>query len=204
MVITSAQNKYYKLVLDHPETNPYERPIDQDELFKYALHHGRYSFRNDFPQINTGDYNNWEEYLNAIQEDLEQEILSFPIYMYEHSGISFSTTPFGYIWDSGKLGYAIITKEKLFKEYNVEKITESLKKNLMGFLQNILKEHTQYINGEIYTVELYKLGDEVKDNEFVDSVGWLYTIENIEEAVHELIEDPLLISQFIKTVKDEI
>ena len=53
------------------------------------------------------------------QHDFEQSgaYLAFPVYAYIHSGVALSINPFSCPWDSGQIGFAVISRADLEKEY---------------------------------------------------------------------------------------
>jgi hypothetical protein len=69
-------------------------------------YHKRYNFNDT--EIEVQD--TLEELEAKIHENYNVAIIK-PLYMFEHSGIAFSTTPFADKWDSGRLGFIFITKE---------------------------------------------------------------------------------------------
>ena len=40
-----------------------------------------------------------------------------PVYAYDHSGIALSCTPFSCRWDSGQVGYIVVTRDQLRKSW---------------------------------------------------------------------------------------
>lgn len=58
--------------------------------------------------IRTDDYDSMEELVASFGET--SAIL--PVYLYEHSGMTVRTTPFGDPWDSGQVGWMFTTKAR--------------------------------------------------------------------------------------------
>lgn len=55
------------------------------------------------------------------QEDVDEMLtdstfIALPVYIYSHSGVRFSTKPFGDRWDSGRIGCIYVTREKARRE----------------------------------------------------------------------------------------
>ena len=70
---------------------------------------------------------------SAIQDAMDmfdKEVIRLPLYLYDHSGITMSTSPFSCGRDSGQVAFIYVTKEKAEKEYgnltkaNLEKVTK--------------------------------------------------------------------------------
>jgi hypothetical protein len=66
--------------------------------------------------------------------------------MYEHGGIAVSTKPFSCPWDSGRIGFIFVSKEKLRKEYGVKRITASLVSKAKCRLITEVELYNQYLN----------------------------------------------------------
>lgn len=90
--------------------------------------------------------------LISIAEKLKIPFL--PIYMYEHSGIAINTMPFSCRWDSGMIGIAYIPLETLKKGSYV-------KEHALEIMEAEVKEYSQYMSGEVYTIAIYKGNEEL-------------------------------------------
>lgn len=79
-----------------------------------------------------GDKHNFHEThdsFEAHQEHIEKQLdVAFitPVYAYVHGGMTISTTPFSCPWDSGKLGWIVMTKQALRENYGVKRVTKKL------------------------------------------------------------------------------
>jgi hypothetical protein len=126
-----------------------ENPREWDNLGTMACSHRRYSLGDDEAKINIDNYGSWEEVKKHLIKD-EKAVVIMPLYLYDHSGITMSTKPFGDRWDSGQVGYIYATQERLDKEYegySQKKKLELAKKVLEGEV----KTYDQFITGDIYT-----------------------------------------------------
>lgn len=72
-----------------------------------------------------------------------------PLFLYNHSGITMSTSPFSCGWDSGQVGYAVLTP-KAFKEHWGREWTGS---------PEDIEDATKVINGEVEEYDMYLTGD---------------------------------------------
>lgn len=139
--------------------------------------------------------NGWDYYSDETKEWLEsiflEKYIAFPLYLYDHSGITISTNPFGCRWDSGQVGYIYTTKEKVREWFQVKRITvkiqERAKQNLLGEV----KTFDQYITGEVYGFQLIKVttcneGHEHEDIE--DSCYGFYGNDWKENGIMEHID----------------
>jgi len=149
-----------------------ESPREWDNLGTFALFHNRYTLAN-------------EEDL-SIEETQEiaesNEYLALNVYMYDHSGIALSCSPFSCPWDSGQVGIIYISKEKIRKEYNVKRISKQLKARIFQYLESEVAVYSSYLNGEIYS---FFIEDEI--GEIVDSCGGFYSLEDAKSEALNFI-----------------
>lgn len=105
-----------------------------------------------------------------------------PLYLYDHSGITMSTSPFSCPWDSGQVGYICATAEDIRKNFGIKRITQKIRKQVENILQAEVEEFDRYIRGECY---MYLIKD--KDGELVDSCYGFDSIEYCLEDAKSLI-----------------
>lgn len=109
-----------------------------------------------------------------------------PLYLYDHSGITISTSPFNCPWDSGQVGWIYCTPKRLQEEFG--DITETNMKQANRLIEEEIKAYDAYLRGECYGYCLY-LGMREIDSCW----GFLGAIENIKndlraEMPSEIIE----------------
>ena len=109
------------------------------------------------------------ERLHELEKRFFEEYIALPLYLYDHSGITMATTPFGCRWDSGKVGYIYMTKEKAREEYGYKLITKARREKLLSYLKGEVETFDQYIRGDVY---MFKVEDE--EGEEIDSCGGFY------------------------------
>ena len=142
------------------------------------------------------DYRHWtetKEYADMDFQELAESIekaggIIFPIWGYEHSGLSIKTGernyPFTDYFDAGLFGAIFCTDERLGKEYgNDTEAKEKAKKVLTGEVEVL----NQYFNGDVYGYVLSDIADESGIMDEVDSCWGFYgadiTVNGILEAV---------------------
>ena len=129
----------------------FDNPRSWDNLGKMVCFHGRYDL-GDKHDYNHNDYNGWEEMKNAIIKE-EDVCVILPLYLYDHSGITMSSSPFSCRWDSGQVGWYFVSKKKVREEYGVKKITQSLIDKVTEVLESEVKTYDMYLTGELYEEE---------------------------------------------------
>ena len=147
------------------DNSPFD-PREDDNFGTLITFHSNYHISDN--QIFTK-----EELIEHIQKD---DIFSLPVYMYVHSGIAISTTPFNCEWDSGQVGYIFVTYEDIEKEgWNTEQ-TEK-------FLTSEIETYSNYLNGEVYGYVISKKEDCEHSSDDVHSCWGLIGYEWVEEEV---------------------
>lgn len=145
----------YKIENDQYPNNPRE----WDNLTKMVCFHNRYDLGDDLG-YNKNNYNSWDELAEQLEEDFNILVIK-PLYLFDHSGITISTSGFNCKWDSGQVGFVFITEEDIDKEYDNISISEKLDiANII--LEEEVKLYDCYITGEVYNIleddEIYEEG----------------------------------------------
>lgn len=158
------KNKILEIFYDE---NP-ESPREWDNLGIIYAKHPRYTLSDK----------------NASIEDLEQAMktgIVLNIFMYEHSGVSLSTTnqkyPFSDLFDSGQVGYIYATRETILKEYSKKRISKKVRELAERVLRSEIETFSQYINGECFgfiVSKIKKCNLEVDHNDTLDSCWGFY------------------------------
>jgi hypothetical protein len=153
-----------KLIVSYDEWA--ESPRNWDNLSK-MIFFGKHSHLGDKHNINSDDYNGWEELEQAIRKEYNVVILE-KVYAYSHGGMTISTSPFSCPWDSGTLGFVIITKEDIKENYGWKVLTKKRLDKAINFLDNIIKGEIKvldnYINGEVFSFQIQDEAGEIEDS----------------------------------------
>lgn len=152
-----------------------ESPREWDNLGTMICFHGRYNL-GDEHKFNPEDYNSFDEMEKAVEKQFDAVVL--PLYLYDHSGITISTSPFSCTWDSGQLGFIAISKEKARNCYRWEVITKKRKELLTTYLEHEVKNYDQYLRGEVFGFEILNSDGEVEER----GLGFYSEEDAIEEA----------------------
>jgi len=152
-----------------------ESPREWDNLGTMICFHPRYNL-GDKHDYRSRDYRFYDEQTEDIKKK-ENACVMLPLYLYDHSGITMSTIPFGCNWDSFQVGWIVVSKEQVRKEYGVKRINKELIEKVTKVLEGEVKTYDQYLNGEIYGYKIFKVtecdfGHEHKEE--VDSCWGFY------------------------------
>ena len=155
-------------------------PREDDNLGTMVCFHRRYSL-GDKHDYDSNDYNSWDEMEKDIIKNENVGVI-LPLYLYDHSGITISTSPFSCPWDSGQIGFIFISKKKMLEEYGGKIVTKKLKERVERYLKNEVKTYDQYLQGEVYGVRVFeKELDEDGDDVEVHSCWGFYSEEDAIE-----------------------
>ena len=177
----------YKLTIEQDEWS--ESPREWNEFSTMVCVHRRYTLGDE--QLTT-EADTLEDAFSIHLADNQltnRDIIYLPIYLYDHSGISISTTPFSCSWDSGKVGYIYVSKAKLREEYSTKRISPKRKQDTLDQLASEVKVYNTYLQGDVYSFTLDT------DSEHVDSCGGFYgseidinMLEHLPTELHEQIK----------------
>jgi len=165
-----------------PEEYP-ESPRQWDNFGKLVCVHKRYNLGDELG-LDINEINSFEELKEYLIKELKAEII-LSVYMYDHSGITISTSktyPYNDRWDAGQIGFIFCTKED--RERNKmtdEKAVEALEYEIVVY--------DQYVTGDIYsyTIEEEKICKECnhKSYEHIDSTGGFFGSNFKENGLYE-------------------
>ncbi len=121
----------------------------------------------------------------ALMSEIEKEHIVLPLYLYDHSALAMSTDSFvgravHAEWDSGQVGWIYVSKADIREEYQVDRITPSVREQAENRLKDEVRIYDAYLRGECYGYELYKNG------ELADSC-WGF-IGSFDEAIKDIAE----------------
>ena len=105
-----------------------------------------------------GRYNLGDKHGLSIEEAKElsaqEDVISLPLYLYDHSGITMSTTPFSCPWDSGQVGF-------IYAKKNAEGLSDD---SIRETLEAEVKEYDSYLTGEVYRIDIF----DIETGELID------------------------------------
>jgi hypothetical protein len=172
--------KKYELKIEHDD-DPMNPRTEWDNLGTMICFHKGYNL-GDKTEYKSSDYESWEELKDAIIEN-EGEVIILPLYLYDHSGITISTSPFSCRWDSGQIGYIFVSKDKIKKEGMDETKVEE-------YLKGEVTTYDQYLTGEVYRYAIYEietcsLGHTHKN--YVEGCGGYYGEDECREEAESVL-----------------
>ena len=150
-------------------------PREWDNMGTMVCWHRGHNLGDEQPKCSPDEY------------DLPDDVIKLPLYLYDHSGITMSTSPFSCPWDSGQVGFIYCEKGK--EGMSDEAITKCL--------EGEVEEYDNYLTGNVwgYVIEDSQgeeldscwgfIGDqEYCESEMDDIAKW-----NVEQVRIKLMEE---------------
>ncbi len=171
-ILTEEYKTYtIKVVVDEDAENP---RTEWDNFGHMICFHNRY---------NLGDKHNFdiEEFKEFIEKN--DKLLSLPLYLYDHSGITMNTSPFSCQWDSGQIGYIYVTYEDIKKEFSCKKITKKIRDKVIDILKSEVETYDKYLTGEVYGYQIIDNAGDVVDSCYGYYVKPIELIKECKETI---------------------
>lgn len=131
-------------------------------------------------------YNLGDKHTFSLEEapgiEVRSDVISLPLYLYDHSGLTMNTTGFSCRWDSGKVGFIYVTHNKVREEYRVKRVGKKLRERVRQYLKNEVKTYDKWLTGSFvgFVIEWPEGGDLEEDD--MDSC---WGFDNVEYMVEE-------------------
>jgi hypothetical protein len=110
--------------------------------------------------------------------------VALPIYLYDHSGIMLSTSPFSDPWDSGQIGFIYVERKKICEQYNCKQIGPRTRRQVLRILRGEVEVYSHYLAGEVYGYRLLNdLGTELS------SCWGFYSIEEAKAEAYSIYKE---------------
>ena len=197
MTTKTKTDEYRVRVIADPDP---ESPREWGNLGKMYCWHRRYDLGDKHKYANPAE----------MHEDIDRPAEILPVYLYDHSGLTISTTRFSCPWDSGQVG-EIVMSHKLFiaetgyatdEEKKTGVLGEESKKKCREMLVNEVAVYDQFLRGDVYgfIVEKREHCDTCDHDEWeeVNSCWGFYgtdfdngMAEHIDKEHHELLKAAL-------------
>lgn len=128
-----------------------------DHLCRMVCWHRRYTL---------GDRHSWHDPEDFRGDVKGEQIIQMPIYLYDHSGLAVSTTPFHCAWDSGQIGWIYAERDAVLKEFGAKRLTAAIRKEVHARMVAEVSEYNAYLSGDVWVVDI-----EDEDGDIIDSCG---------------------------------
>jgi hypothetical protein len=130
-----------------PDNGEGINPRDDDNYTTMIFSHKRYSL-GDKHDYKSEDYNGWTEMKDAIIKK-EKPIVIRPVFMLDHSGITIRTVSFNDPWDSGQIGFVIITRASVLNMQGWYRISPKRYTRLSKYLEQEVERYDAWLRGDV-------------------------------------------------------
>lgn len=167
------------------DTTP-ESPRKWDNLGTFYTAHRSYR-----PEKEFDEHFQREEVFDRygdFSDSFEKKHIALNLYLYDHSGLTISSSPFSCRWDSGWFGIVAVSVEKVKKEFGWKLLTAARRRKIEGYLQGEIDTYDNYLRGEVYGYRITPADD--KDNVLESCWGYFGDdgIEQLEEECRDTID----------------
>lgn len=159
------ETETHKVAVWHDDT--VDSPRLNENLGTMVCFHRRYNL-GDEHVYDSGDYSGWEEMKKDIIKNERCPVI-FPLYLYDHGGITISHKPFNCEWDSGQIGFIFASRKKCIENFRTKSMSKKIRVQIEQILLAEIEEYDQYITGETYGYTVYD-----KKGNVVGSCGGFY------------------------------
>ena len=138
-----------------------ENPCDPREdynLSKMVCFHKRYNLGDDH-DFKSDDFDSWDEMEKHIA-GTEDPLIIKPLYLYDHGGITISTSSFGCQWDSGQVGFVYVRKQDVRDSFSIKRCGQPMKERVDVLLEGEVETYDKYLQGQVYGYEIGKVSED--------------------------------------------
>jgi hypothetical protein len=115
------------------------------------------------------------------------EYIGMPVFAYVHGSVMIHAAeinPFHCRWDSGRSGWAYMTKAEARSLMGVQRITKWVRQDVLSIIRSDVDEFSQYLNGEVYGFIIR----DTNTDEVLDSCWGYYGIKHVENEARSALK----------------
>jgi hypothetical protein len=126
----------------------------------------------------------FDEHSDISRKVLANDYVGMPVWAYVHGDsniVAAFDNPFSCPWDSGRSGWAYISKEQALDLTGEKRLTRKVREQVYGIIRSEVSEFNDYVNGRVYAMCVLR-GEEV-----LDSCCGIYGYEYAEQMCAEAL-----------------
>lgn len=108
--------------------------------------HNKYNL-GDWHNIDHQKYTGWAHMGQQLKKQFDAAAI-LPIFLYDHGGLTMATAPFYCQWDSGQVGFILVSKHDAAKHFGVTYCTKKIRNAARAILTAEVEEYNNYLNGD--------------------------------------------------------
>jgi len=199
MTMPLAHEEDYKdfKIKIHYDQDPINPLVDYDQAAVLICWHRRYDLGHSEKVIAAADGLPWsgrpsiESFQEWAKSEEGETALILPLYLYDHSGITISCSAFSCPWDSGQVGYVVMTRAMILKEFgakNGKRVTKQMRAKAEKLMRAEVETYDMYLTGQCYGYTVEDADGNEIDNSCWGFLGEMeYPIEEARAAVDQEI-----------------
>jgi len=154
---------------------------EYDNAATMICFHRRYRL-GDKHDYKSEDFGGWDELRERLEADFEPVFIA-PLYLYDHGGLSISTGDFHDRWDSGPVGFVLVSKEKALEEWGDKngEVTAHVREMAEKVAKGEVEDYDTHLRGENYHIAFYDADGKLKD-----CCGGILGRDHVPEAVNDV------------------
>ena len=137
-----------------------------------------YNSRSRYTLGNTmADADRDEEIARKVRDG---DYIGMPVFAYVHGSVAIQaahSNPFHCQWDSGRSGWAYMTKAEVRSFFGARRINKALKELALARIRSCVEEYSAYLNGEVYGFIIR----DTSTGEAVDSCWGYYGMDYVKQ-----------------------
>ena len=151
---------------------------------------GNHKHLGDSHDIELPSFNSRQDFIEGGAEILKKKLnvaSISPVHLYSHSGTCIGTSdgyPFNCPWDSGTIGFVVVTKEDIRENWNIKRVTKQYIQEAQKIANSEVEVLNYWISGEVYS---YTILDE--DENIIDSCGGFFGDDMNTNGMKEYIDE---------------
>ena len=178
--MVTEQTKRIRIVHD----NDAESPREWDNVGTMVCWHNRYRLGDERPKVDA----------SVFISQLSSDAIILPLYLYDHSGLAISCSPFSCSWDSGQVGIIYCSLEKAREEY--KGTDQEIREKVISCMTSEVNTYNSYLQGD---VAAFVIEDEngltidsvcgyYPDDSLPYSERWSYPISEARSSIDYIIK----------------
>ena len=157
-------NKTVKIVLSEHNESPREWCNLATMVFTGKHKHFGDEHKVDFSEGFSSRQDFIERGEELVRKQIKDVAVCLPVHLYEHSNVSISTNsgyPYNCEWDSGTIGFVVVTKSAIRDNFSVKRVTQEKIDRAIQIAEGEVETLSDYIRGDVYGFVIEEDGEEV-------------------------------------------
>jgi len=130
---------------------------------------GKHKHLGDDHQVDfSEEFNSRQDFITRgaelVRKQIKDVAVCLPVHLYEHGNTSISTNsgyPYDCRWDSGTIGFVVVTKSAIRENFLVKRVTKKLIDKSIRIAEGEVETLSNYVRGDVYGFVVEEDGGEI-------------------------------------------